>query len=291
MLYSGKRFLHCNGHTKGPISPSDRRYLFFSLLIVNKAIIKKLEITTPFRRRNSTTAIKHLIFATDTKLEIQLNLGPSFIFSDFDAIVFDIHLDGRLVHSDLLKEADEHTIIKDITRETNGRWKTRSFHIANVEAQDSQAKLYTPPHPVTYTHPPLIVDSRSSRAIDSSSTVPEPRYPGPWRDLTAADKKDSRYLTREPGTIKIQAYRAKNLKANTTTEKKDQKADATTKRSVAENAARTEALREIPQPLDLHENDIKDRDLTHTIVFEAAPNAGRPLVVAPANKLYLDPTN
>lgn len=43
----------------------------------------------------------------------------------------------------------------------------------------------------------------------------------------------------------------------------------------------------MPQPLDIHANEVKDRNLTHTIIFGTARNARRPSLVA---ALYLDPT-
>lgn len=127
-------------------------------MIVNMAIVKNLEVTILSNQqpcmeyehpsdegRFATTAIKHVVSSTDAEVEIQLKLGPLFIFSGFDAIVYDIHLDGLLVHSGLLKERDEKAVIKDITRETNGRWKTRPLKFANVKAQDNQAQLDLPP--------------------------------------------------------------------------------------------------------------------------------------------------
>jgi len=214
--------------------------------------------------RFATTAIRHVISATDAILGIELKLSSSFKSSSFDALLFDIHLDGRLVHSGLLEEGNEKAVMKDIAREKNGRWKTRSFVFADVGAQYSRTRLHLPPRPAAPAYSPPTLEPHSSTADDPSSAAPEPRPSSPWDDPTYANRKETRYLAPNLGTIQIQAYRVKTLKKEAAPRKKATNADATTNRSAAEYKTRSSASQITPPPLELHEDDGRQASKSNT---------------------------
>jgi len=54
---------------------------------------------TPFRRRRISNYSDEACHSySEARFEAQLKIGPPFIFPAFDATVFKIHLDGRLMH-------------------------------------------------------------------------------------------------------------------------------------------------------------------------------------------------
>ena len=129
------------------------------------------------------------------------------------------------------------------------------------------------PHPTAPAYSPPTLEPHSSKADDPSSTAPEPRPSSPWDDPTYANRKETRYLAPDLGTIQIQAYRAKNLKKEAAPGKKDTKADATTKRSAAEYKTRSSASHIAPPPLELHEDDGRQASKSNTHHHLRSPHA------------------